>query len=146
MIEHPSETMTEQGSAKLWGRSLLLIIAWQGIGMGIGIDRAQAQWSPNCQRNGKSDYCAITPLAGATTEKQAFDILTFADHSVYELLRNEVSCKKVSERIRTCNAKIITPPGNSKTIAAYYRGTSNEGGYKHEYVGKGVHLTFFYLD
>ena len=114
--------------------------------MGMGIDGAQAQWSPNCQRNGKNDYCAITPLAGATTEKQAFDILTFADHSVYELLRNEVSCKKVSERIRTCNAKIITPPGNSKAIAAYYRGTSYEGGYKHEYVGKGIHLTFFYLD
>ena len=91
MIKHPSETMPEQGSTKLWGQALLLIIAWQGIGMGIGIGRAQAQWSPNCQRNGKSDYCAITPLAGATTEKQAFDILTFADHSVYELLRNEVS-------------------------------------------------------
>ena len=86
--------MREQGPTKLWGRALLLIFAWQGIGMGIGIDGAQAQWSPNCQRNGKSDYCAITPLAGATTEKQAFDILTFADHSLYELLRNEVSCKK----------------------------------------------------
>jgi len=109
-------------------------------------DSAQAQYSPNCLRNNKKDYCAITPIAGATTEKQAFDMITFADHTVYEVLRNEVSCKKVSEQIRTCNAKIITPPGGSNSINAYYRGTSYEGGYKHEYIGKGIHLTYFFLD
>ena len=95
MIKHQSETMREQGPTKLWGRALLLIFAWQGIGIGIWMDGAQAQWSPNCQRNGKSDYCAITPLAGATTEN---------------------------------------------------RGTSNQGGYKHQDVGEGINLTFFYLD
>ena len=85
-------------------------------------------------------------MAGATTEKQSFDMITFADHTVYEALRNETSCKNISEKIRTCNAKLITPPGNSSPVAAFYRGTSYEGGYKHEYVGKGIHIVYFYLD
>jgi hypothetical protein len=105
-----------------------------------------AQFSPNCERNGKKDYCALTPIAGATTEKQSFDMITFADHTVYEALRNETSCKNISEKIRTCNAKLITPPGSPSPVAAFYRGTSYEGGYKHEYVGKGIHIVYFYLD
>lgn len=107
---------------------------------------ADAQLSPNCQRNGKSDYCAITPLAGATNEKQSFDMITFADHTVYEVTRNLESCKKVSEKVETCNAKIITPPRNPKSIPAFYRRTFYEGGVKQEYVGKGIHLTYFFLD
>lgn len=107
---------------------------------------ANAQLSPNCERNGRRDYCAITPVAGATTEKQSFDMITFADHTVYEVTRNLESCKKISEKVETCNAKIITPPGNVKTIPAYYRRTFYEGGVKQEYVGKGIHLTYFYLD
>ena len=105
-----------------------------------------AQLSPNCERNGKRDYCAITPVVGATTERQSFDMVTFADHTVYEVTRNLESCKKISEKLETCNAKIITPPGNAKTIAAYYRRTFYEGGVKQEYVGKGIHLTYFFLD
>ena len=31
------------------------------------LPNANAQLSPNCERNGKRDYCAITPIAGATT-------------------------------------------------------------------------------
>ena len=110
------------------------------------LPNANAQLSPNCERNGKRDYCAITPIAGATTEKQSFDMITFADHSVYEITRNLESCKKISEKVQTCNAKIITPPGNAKTIPAFYRGTFYEGGVKHEYVGRGIHLTYFFLD
>ncbi|MFZ9754251.1 MAG: hypothetical protein ACO3B3_11960 [Cyanobium sp.] len=107
---------------------------------------ADAQLSPNCERNGRRDYCAITPLVGATNEKQSFDMITFADHTVYEVTRNLESCKKISEKVETCNAKIITPPGNPKVIAAFYRRTFYEGGVKQEYVGKGVRLTYFFLD
>jgi hypothetical protein len=107
---------------------------------------ASAQLSPNCERNGKRDYCAITPVAGATTEKRSFDMITYADHTVYEVSRNLESCKKVSEKVETCDATIVTPPRNPKSVRAYYRRTFYEGGVKQEYVGKGIHLTYFFLD
>lgn len=107
---------------------------------------AQAQLSPNCERNGKRDYCAITPVAGATNQKQAFDMIMFADNTVYEVLRNLESCKNVSEKVETCNAKIITPPGNPAPIPAYFKRTFFEGGVRQEYVGKGIHITYHYLD
>lgn len=112
----------------------------------LSVESADAQLSPNCTRNGRRDYCAITPIAGATNEKQSFDMITFADHTVYEVTRNLESCKKISEKVETCNAKIITPPGNTKTIPAFYRRTFYEGGVKQEYVGKGIHLTYVFLD
>lgn len=107
---------------------------------------SRAQLSPNCERNGRRDYCAITPVAGATNEKQAFDMITFADHTVYEVMRNLSSCKAISEKVETCDAKIITPPGNPRAVPAFYRRTFYEGGVKQEYVGGGLHLTYFYLD
>lgn len=73
-------------------------------------------------------------------------MITFADHTVYEVMRNLGSCKKISEKIETCNAKIITPPGNPSTVAAFYRRTFYEGGVKQEYIGNGIHLTYFFLD
>jgi hypothetical protein len=106
---------------------------------------AAAQYSPNCERNGRRDYCAYTQIAGATNERQEFAQVVFADHTVYEVMRNETSCK-TRGNVRTCDAKIITPPGNPKAIPAWYRGTAYEGGYKHEYVGQGIHITFVYLD
>ena len=108
--------------------------------------KAGAQLSPNCERNGKRDYCAITPVAGATNLKQAFDMIMFADNTVYEVLRNQDSCKKVAPNIETCNAKIITPPGNPKSIPAFYRRTFYEGGVKQEYVGRGIHIMYVYVD
>jgi hypothetical protein len=107
---------------------------------------AVAQLSPNCERNGRRDYCAITPVSGATNEQQSFDMITFADHTVYEVTRSLASCKMISEKIETCNAKIITPPGSSRVVPAFYRRTFYEGGVKQEYVGKGIHLTYVYLD
>ncbi len=88
----------------------------------------------------------MTPISGATSEKQIVEKITFADHTVYEVLRNETTCKQTSESVRTCHAKIITSQGASGVIPAFYRGTSYEGGYKHEYVGKGIHITYFFLD
>ncbi len=114
--------------------------------LAAGAQPLQAQLSPNCERNGRRDYCAITPVAGATNEKQAFDMITFADHTVYEVMRNLSSCKAISEKVETCDAKIITPPGNPKPVPAYYRRTFYEGGVKQEYVGAGIHLTYFFLD
>lgn len=105
-----------------------------------------AQLSPNCERNGRRDFCAITPVAGATNEKQAFDIIMFADHTAYEVMRNLGSCKAISDKVETCHAKIITPPGNANPIPAFYRRTFYEGGVKQEYVGTGIRLTYFYLD
>ncbi len=107
---------------------------------------ARAQLSPNCERNGKRDFCAITPVAGATSLRQVFDMIMFADNTVYEVQRNEESCRKVAPSVETCNAKIITPPGSSKPIPAFYRRTFYEGGVKQEYVGKGIHITYFYVD
>lgn len=105
----------------------------------------KAQLSPNCERNGRRDYCAITPVV-ATPQRPDHELITFADHTVYAVIRNEASCRNVTDRIRTCNAWIISPPGNAQTIPAYYRGTYYEGGYKNEYVGKGIHITYVYLD
>lgn len=125
------------------------------LGLGAGLlaaliaaadKTAWAQYSPNCLRNGARDYCAITAVVGATTPEQSFEMITFADHTVYEVLRNEASCRRKSETVRTCNAKIFTPPGNPKSIPAFYRGSAYEGGYKHEVVGKGIAITYFYLD
>jgi hypothetical protein len=104
-----------------------------------------AQYSPNCERNGRRDFCAYTQLVGATNAQQEFGMLVFADHTVFEVLRNDSACTNRGP-VRTCNAKIITPPGNPKPIPAWYRGTAYEGGYRHEYIGQGIHLTFTYLD
>lgn len=119
-----------------------------GLGMLATLlnSNASAQLSPNCLRNGQRDHCAITPVAGATNQKQAFDMITYADHTVYEVMRNLESCRQFSEKVETCHAKIITPPGNATAIPAFYRRTFYEGGVKQEYVGKGIHLTYFFLD
>jgi hypothetical protein len=106
---------------------------------------AGAQYSPNCERNGRRDYCAYTQVAGASNERQEFAQIVFADHTVYEVLRNETSCKQ-NGNVRTCDARIITPPGNPRAIPAWYRGTAYEGGYRHEYVGQGIHITYVFLD
>lgn len=68
-----------------------------------------AHLSPNCEGSGRRDYCANTPVAGATSEKQPFDIITFADHTVYEVMRTMQTCKMISEKIETCHPKIISP-------------------------------------
>lgn len=107
---------------------------------------ANAQLSPKCERNGKRDYCAITPIAGATNLKQTFDMIMFADDTVYEVLRYNETCSMISEKVEKCNAVIISPPGSSKSITAVYRRTFYEGGVKQEYVGKGIHITYYFVD
>lgn len=143
MNRAPQEHAARPAAGRRRARAAALLL---GLSAGLGLAApGQAQYSPNCRRNGQKDYCAITPNVVAS-EQQTLDMLTFADHRVYELLRNETSCREVAPGVRTCNAKIITPPGNPQAINAYYRGTKYEGGYKHEYVGAGVHLIYFFLD
>ena len=116
-------------------------------GLAAGLtSAAMAQYSPNCERNGKSDYCAITPMERADKKDEILTAITFSDHTVYEVVRNEASCKNISDKVMTCNARIVAPHGGEKPMPAFYRGTYYEGGYKHEYVGKGIHLTYFFLD
>jgi hypothetical protein len=108
--------------------------------------QANAQLSPKCERNGKRDYCAITPIAGATTIKQTFDMIMFADDTVYEVIRYNESCRMASDKVETCSARIITPPGNPVPISAIYRRTFYEGGVRQEYIGKGIHITYHFVD
>jgi hypothetical protein len=112
----------------------------------LPLPQANAQLSPKCERNGKRDYCAITPIAGATNIKQTFDMIMFADDTVYEVLRYNETCKMISDKVETCSARIITPPGNPKPISAIYRRTFYEGGVKQEYLGKGIHITYYFVD
>lgn len=133
--------MKSQALEALLSAGLLSGLAWSLI-----TRSAEAQYSPNCLRNHKKDYCAITLATGGTNEQEGFDQITFSDHTVYEVVRNEESCKKITERAIKCDARIISRSGNPEPIHAYYRGTAYEGGYKHEYIGKGIHLTYFFLD
>ena len=111
-------------------RAGLLAVA-PALWIGATPDPAGAQYSPNCERNGRRDYCAYTQVAGATNERQEFAQIVFADHTVYEVLRNETSCQQ---------------QGNPRAIPAWSRGTAYEGGYKHEDVGQGIHITDAFLD
>ncbi len=107
---------------------------------------SKAQYAPKCQRNGKPEACIITPIKSASNEKQTAERIIFSDHTAYAVIRNELSCKTIATTTRTCHAKIITPPGAPKAIAATYRGTYYEGGYRHAYTGKGIQIVYFYLD
>lgn len=123
------------------GCAALLAALW-----GLQQAAALGQYSPNCWRNGRRDACAITPVASASSERQTVERITFADHTVVEALRNERSCRAVTAAVRTCNAKLTSPPNGGKTLPAFYRGTAYEGGYRHEYVGGGMHLIYVFLD
>jgi hypothetical protein len=106
----------------------------------------RAQYSPNCERNGRRDYCAITLVESSDDAGQTRALITFADHRVYAILRDDRSCRQLSEAVRACRATITSPPGGATPIPVVYRGTAYEGGYRHHYVGSGLSLTFYFLD
>ena len=105
----------------------------------------QAQYSPNCERNGRREFCAFTPAPESPREGLDAGRLVFADHTVYSLQRDEASCRDRGA-VRLCRAWILTPSGRDQPIPATYRGTAYEGGYRHEYWGARVHLTYTFLD
>jgi len=106
----------------------------------------QAQLSPVCERNGRRDYCALTPVAASTNARQVSDLIMFADNTVVQVFRNLESCKKISEMVETCNARITRRTGGSQSIPATYRATFFEGGVKHEYISKGLRITYHVAD
>ena len=120
--------------------SIVSAVAW------IQAGAIQAQQSPNCLRNRKPDICAVTPMTAASNQRQTTERITFADHSVYEVVRDERSCKRESERIILCRATIRTPPGNPKPQRARYRGSAYEGGYRHDFSSPTISITYFILD
>jgi hypothetical protein len=107
---------------------------------------ASAQMSPVCQRNGKRDYCALTPVPAASNARQVVDVIMFADDRVYRVERDLQSCRRISETVETCNARITSPPGRTQSLPAMYRATYFEGGVKHEYISRGLRLTYHVAD
>ena len=120
-----------------------------GLCVGAGLTAIpvtlQAQLSPKCERNGRPDFCAYTPPAASVPGGIDAGRLVFADDSVYGLQRDEASCRD-DGFIRICKAWILHPPSSDHPIAASYRGTAYEGGYRHEYVSRPWRLTYTYLD
>ena len=107
---------------------------------------AVAQISPNCQRNGRPAFCAVTPRSEPGQEQTVVEAITFADHTVVEARREQGSCKPVSERVITCRATLIVSPGSGQAIRATYRGTAYEGGYSNAYTAKGLSLRYSVMD
>ena len=105
----------------------------------------QAQYSPNCERNGRREFCAFTPAPESPQGGLDVGRLVFADHTVYGLQRDEASCRDRGA-VRLCKAWILAPSASGQPIPATYRGTAYEGGYRHEYWGARVRLTYTFLD
>jgi len=105
-----------------------------------------AQLSPNCERNGRRDHCALTPMPDAANPQQTVDTIVFADHSVYQLRRDASSCRSLSPSVTSCAASIRRLGAGDRSLAATYRGTAYEGGYRHEYQGRGIRIVYVFLD
>ena len=107
---------------------------------------AMAQISPNCQRNGRHAFCAVTPRTDPGPADTVVEVITFADHTMVEARREQGSCKPVGERAISCNATLIVSPGSGQAIRATYRGTAYEGGYSNAYDAKGISLQYNVID
>jgi len=106
---------------------------------------SRAQVSPKCQKNGKWAFCAVTSQSKAD-DYLIEESIAFADGSIYDVSRKGMNGCNHNGRITTCNAKIIDRGNGWKSMPAYYKGTYYEGGYKNEYIGEGLNLTYFYMD
>lgn len=104
---------------------------------------ARSQYSPNCERNGRRDHCALTPgRAAAGWERLT---VVFADHSVYQLERDDRRCRdKGADRI--CPARLQSAKTQGRWMTGTYKGTAYEGGYRHAYSGGGLQIVFSFLD
>lgn len=108
---------------------------------------AQAQISPNCQRNGRHAYCAVTQRHGTgTANDSVVEVITFADHTMVEAQRDDASCKRINAQVITCRASLTLRPGSGQPIQATYRGTAYEGGYTNAYNAKGLQVRYSVLD
>jgi hypothetical protein len=107
---------------------------------------AMAQISPNCQRNGRHAFCAVTPRTDPGQADTVVEVITFADHTMVEARREQGTCKPVGDRVITCNATLIVSPGSGQAIRATYRGTAYEGGYTNAYDARGFSLQYSVID
>lgn len=105
----------------------------------------QSQYSPNCERNGRREFCAYTQAPDSAQHGLDAGRLVFADHTVYGLQRDESSCRDRGP-VRVCKAWILSPPGSEHPIPATYRGTAYEGGYQHAYLSSRLRLVYSFLD
>lgn len=107
---------------------------------------AGAQISPNCERNGRHAYCAVTPRQDPRLTGIVIEVITFADHTMVEARRNEATCKAIAERVISCKASLTLRPGSGQPISATYRGTAYEGGYTNAYTARGLQISYSVLD
>lgn len=126
-------------------RSSIASLLWCGAALAAAPAPLLAQYSPNCERNGRREFCAFTPGADPAQGGRDVGRLVFADHTVYGLQRDEASCRDRGQ-VRVCRAWILSPPGSDHPVAATYRGTAYEGGYRHEFVSPRLRLTYTFLD
>jgi len=126
-----------------------LPFAWLACGLVLlpcGCLPAEAQISPNCQRNGRHAFCAVTPRPDAGQGHTAVEVITFADHMIVEARREQGSCKPVNARVISCRATLSVSPGSGQPIKATYRGTAYEGGYANAYAARGLSLRYSVMD
>jgi hypothetical protein len=126
-------------------RLVRLPVLWLCAGLASTPFPLQAQYSPNCERNGRRDFCAYTPAPDSAQGGRDAGRLVFADHTVYGLQRDDASCRDRGQ-VRFCKAWILSPPGSDHPIPATYRGTAYEGGYQHAYLSPRLQLTYTFLD
>jgi len=135
-----------RGLRSAGGLGGLLAVSLGGLLAGLAAPPAPAlaQYSPNCLKDGRKAYCALTIEAGSAKGSGAITVV-FADHSAYRLVRDEASCRQQGP-VNTCRATISPGNGQQPAQAASYVGTWYEGGYRHEYRNRSVAITYFFLD
>ena len=128
-----------QGIAKAWiGATVTVMLGW-----GAG---SQAQISPNCQRNGRPAFCAITHRSDPRQPGAVIEVITFADHTMVEARRAEGTCKPAAGQVIRCRATLLSIPGNAGPRPATCTGTAYEGGYRHDYAAQGLRISYSVLD
>ena len=70
---------------------LLAASALSVLALAEATPAVMAQYSPNCERNGRRDFCAYTPGPDPAGGGLAAGRMVFADHRVYGLQRDERS-------------------------------------------------------
>ncbi len=143
-VLRPDRSAIERGRrAPALAIAVLRGLALTAVALALLPPPLRAQYSPNCERNGRRDYCAFTPAS----RQDGLDAgqLVFADHQVYRLQREESSCRDQGA-VRLCRAWILAAPGSPQPIPATYRGIAYEGGYQHTYRSARLSLSYSFLD